>query len=134
MNISPADPKGFLPLELLDRSIHPNIFISGRAPLTFPTDERYVDEQGQPRRLEWVTWEQAQRVMQMYNRGTQILFRVAQDIVEASRQASFRQQVEATLEQSFGQRIADLEARISALELDARIEAGQTKRPRTKKG
>lgn len=63
--------------------------------LRFEPDPRFLTAKGKPRRLEWIRDLTVidQLTGATYNRGTRPVFRIAQDLIEQSREEQFRTQL-----------------------------------------
>jgi len=69
--------------------------------LSFPSDSRYLTEDGRPRRIEWISDPALVELLTgpLYNQpGGPVCFAVAQDLLRASRTEMFRRQVLSVLE------------------------------------
>jgi len=138
--------QGSIPVELLrDADYHCRIPLSGAGNLTFPPDERYINEDGNPRRLEWLVNPDhiAALLGPSYNRpGRKPVFAIAQDLQKMEQKQGLIEQVldvtnpvyEPALK-ALNEAVKSLRQRVDDLESAATIEPDvpETETPQPKK-
>ena len=107
-------PAGLTPVECISRTTRPSRYISGMGTLTWAPKSDYPDEEGQPRRIEWL--KDPKEVEYLLAAYSPPVFRIAHDLVQQAHDQAVVGYVQSAVERLLqGQQILVQDPRVDAL-------------------